>query len=120
MTNAGNTEVSGRSEAPRTATDPGPGTKLSSADPVNQTGTRPGGTGTGGMPMSPGMMGAPLSAPAASNQKGQRDERSPITAYPDEQQYLLHGGDTLSEATRYTIAQNRPSSGDDHPRRNAA
>ncbi|SIF24622.1 hypothetical protein [Mycobacteroides abscessus] len=109
VTGQGNTEVSGRSEPARTATDPAPGTKLSSADPVNQVGARPGATAPGGMPMSPGMVGAPLSSPAASNQKGQRDERTPITAYPDEQMFLLHGGDTLSEATRYTIAQNRPS-----------
>ncbi|SHR98750.1 Uncharacterised protein [Mycobacteroides abscessus subsp. abscessus] len=116
VTSQGNTEVSGRSEPARTATDPAPGTRLSSADPVNQTGTRPGATAPGGMPMSPGMMGAPLSSPAASNQKGQRDERTPVTAYPDREQYLLHGGDSLSEATPGgTIAQNRPTR--DDPRR---
>ncbi len=120
VTNAGNQEVSGRSEPARTATDPAPGTRLSSADPVNQTGTRPTGTGTGGMPMSPGMMGAPLAAGAPGNQKGQQGERDGrIKAHPDEQMFLMHGGDTLSEATPGgTIAQNKPSR--DDPRRNAA
>lgn len=108
-------DVSGRSEAARTATDPAPGTRLSSADPVNQTGTRPTGTGTGGMPMSPGMMGAPLAAGAPGNQKGQQGERDGrIKAHPDEQMFHLHGGDTLSEATPGgTIAQNRPRRDDD-------
>lgn len=121
VTNAGNTEVSGRSEPARTATDPAPGTRLSSADPINQTGTRPTGTGTGGMPMSPGMMGAPLAAGAPGNQKGQQGERDGrIKAHPDEQMFLMHGGDTLSEATPGgTIAQNKPSR-DDDPRRRAA
>lgn len=120
VTSQGNTEVSGRSEPARTATDPAPGTRLSSADPVNQTGTRPTGTGTGGMPMSPGMMGAPLAAGAPGNQKGQQGERTPVTAYPDREQYFLHGGDTISEAVPGgTICQNRPTR-DDHPRRPAA
>ncbi|MFL0156568.1 hypothetical protein [Mycobacteroides chelonae] len=106
-------DVSGRSEAPRTAFTATPGgaeTKLSAGDPVNQTGTRPAGTGTGGMPMSPGMMGAPLGAGAPSQARGKNgEERNLVAAYRDEQQYLLHGGDTISEAVPGgTIAQNRP------------
>lgn len=106
-------DVSGRSEAPRTAftaTPAGAETKLSAGDPVNQTGTRPAGTGTGGMPMSPGMMGAPLGAGAPSQARGKNgEERNLVAAYRDEQQYLLHGGDTISESVPGgTIAQNRP------------
>lgn len=114
-------DVSGRSEPPRTATDPAPGTKLSGADPVNQTGTRPGvGTGTpmGGMPP---VMGAPLGAGAPSQARGKNgEERNLVAAYRDEQMFYFHGDDTISEATPGgTIAQNRPSR-DDDPRRRAA
>lgn len=113
VTTQGNTEVGGRPQGtenrPFSATPGGAETKLSAGDPVNATGTRPAGTAGNpmGAPMAP-MMGGPLSGASPSNQKGARDERDGrIETYGPNG--LLHGADTLAEATPYTIAQNRPS-----------
>lgn len=112
VTNAGNTEVGGRSDAPRTAfSEPAAQTKLSSADP---TGLNPKGTtAAAGNPMG-GMnpMMHPLSAPAPTQARGKNSDgdRDKITTYGENG--LLHGADTLAEAVPGgTICQNRPGRG---------
>ncbi|MBE5469532.1 hypothetical protein [Mycobacteroides abscessus] len=127
VTAQGNSEVGGRpvgtENKPFTATPAGAETRTS-ADHAGQgqgTGQQSrAATGTGGLPvggMPVGGVGAPV---AGGSPRGGKDgERVKIEMYPDEQTFLMNGGDTLSEATPGgTIAQNRPSR--DDPRRNAA
>lgn len=119
-------DVSGRSEPAKTAfsaTPAGAATTTSAAT----GGSGAGGQGAaqqgarGGMPAMPMMphMGA-VGAPAAAGGGQGGKERSPITAYRDEQMFYFHGGDTRGEAVPGgTIAQNRPGR-DADSRRNAA
>lgn len=110
-TSQGNTEVSGRADPPRTATSPSPGTHTSGATETTQ---RAGDTqqqgrpaAGAGMPMSPGIMGAPGGAAPASR-SGDGENRPGVVRYQDGE-IGRHGEEALREATPGgTIAQNRP------------
>ncbi|SLF07114.1 hypothetical protein [Mycobacteroides abscessus] len=103
-------DVSGRSEPPRTATSPAPGTSTSGA---HGTGTAPG-QGTqqqttgarpmGGMPMIPGMMGAPAAAAPASRPSGDGDRERGVASTSDPLGLMHERGDAVDGGT---IAQNR-------------
>lgn len=114
-------DVGGRSTPAATAfsaTPAGVETKTSSATDTGQgTGARPAGAPAAGAPGVGGMPVGGVAAPAASgSRRGEGGERPRIETYPDREQYLMNGGDTLSEAVPGgTIAQNRPSR-DDGPR----
>lgn len=115
VTNVGNTEVGGRPAGTENRPfNPAPdGTQTrTSADHAGQgQGTAQQGrpaTGTGGLPaggMPVGGVGAPVAG--GSPKSGQSGERNRVETYGPNG--LLHGEDTLAEATPYTIAQNRPS-----------
>ncbi|MGV7586361.1 hypothetical protein PJI74_01335 [Mycobacterium kansasii] len=122
VTAQGNSEVGGRpvgtENKPFTAAPDGTQTRTSADHAGQGQGTaQQGRAATGapmGAPMTPMMGGVGASTAGGSPKSGQ--ERTRIEMYPDQEQFHLHGQDTVSEATPGgTIAQNRPNR--DDPRR---
>lgn len=102
-------DTSGRSEPPRTATSPAPGTHTSGA--AETASQRPGETQQqgrpvtgGGMPMAPGMMGAPAGAAPSSRPGSDGDRERGVASNSDPLGLMHERGDAVDGGT---IAQNR-------------